>query len=469
MDDDASIAELVSLESPSESSVCDVLEARMRAGQIYTAMNAMLLAVNPFERLPAVYSDAVLTRYLEPDPSLPPHVFRTAAAVHRGAGQGRSQSVVISGESGAGKTETFKRVMQFISAAVANSAGRRGGTDGTASSGRSVEQLLVETVPILESYGNAATVHNPDSSRFGKFVVLHFLDSGALAGVAVRTYLLETTRAVKLGAKERTFHVFHELIAGGRAQAAKAQAAIADGSTSADGTAGADDDNEVPAEEIVYTPRTVQRRFLAQHMVMTPASDDDETAGDSPFATPVKPSVQPTPAKPTPAKRTPAGGATPAGQSRRPSDRLDYLLGFDLLTELKLEPLPNTRFLPAASLELQVPRDDAKGFEGLIKALDAADVPPPEAKELWRATAGCLHLGAIDFLQVRGRRVHGRTVLERACATRGTSGHAMHARLGCPSAPSHLACTRTHTWHAWHACMRACVHACMRACRLVSS
>merc|ERR1712185_252990 len=119
--------------------------------------------------------------------------------------------------------------MQFISAACAQGgprppprtplpAGWSGvRTDVGAHASTSVEALLIETVPILEAYGNATTPHNPDSSRFGKFVVLHFKQSGALAGIDVRTYLLETTRAVRQGDGERGFHVFHQLIAGCRA------------------------------------------------------------------------------------------------------------------------------------------------------------------------------------------------------------------------------------------------------------
>lgn len=155
--------------------------------------------------------------------------------------------------------------MQFISAACgsggsshSSGGGASGGASGgsTTASALSVEQLLIETVPILESYGNACTPHNPDSSRFGKFVVLHFRAHGALAGVAVRTYLLETTRAVRLGAGERGFHVFHELIAGARAQQEK--------------------------RSRVLTPRTVQRAFLNKAL----AEDEEEgsaggaTAGD---------------------------------------------------------------------------------------------------------------------------------------------------------------------------------------------
>lgn len=104
-------------------------------------------------------------------------------------------------------------MIQFISSAT---GGRSGGGDAPGAR-RTVEQLLIDTIPVLESFGNAATVHNPDSSRFGKFVMLHFSDSGGLRGVAVKTYLLESTRAVRTMPGERTFHVFYELVRSGDA------------------------------------------------------------------------------------------------------------------------------------------------------------------------------------------------------------------------------------------------------------
>ena len=390
-------SELTMLDHVSEESVCEVLKARLLAGEAYTSVASMLLAVNPCERWPEVYSEETLARHLGSEAEMPPHVFRTGASAYRGMLTGRNQSVVISGESGAGKTETFKRVMQFLSAAVAMQGGPRsgsGGGVGSASSGdRSVEQLLVETVPILESYGNASTIHNPDSSRFGKFVVLHFREHGGLAGVAVRTYLLETTRAVRLGSDERSFHVFYELLAGGRAQAARATVVRMA--------------SAAPAQQSPMTPRTVQRAFLQR--TMSDISDDWSPEGPAG-------SSQATLASATPARaqareaRAPGwetsdigdgegsgGAASPWTGEGGSHGRLDYLLGFDVLTELRLEPLPRTRFLPPSTVSLPVPRDDAAKFADLIQALDAADVPPPEARELWQATAGCLHLGAIEF------------------------------------------------------------------------
>ena len=201
--------DLTKLGKLSEANVIEALKARLMQDNIYTAVNAMIVAVNPCKMIEGIYSDATLRKYLSSAPDLPPHVYLTAARVHRGVVQGRSQSVVISGESGAGKTESFKRVIQFISLACSPGQAPRG-----PEAGRSIDQLLVETVPVLESFGNASTVHNPNSSRFGKFVMMHFATSGVLVGVSVKTYLLEKTRAVLPGPAERSFHIFYELLRG---------------------------------------------------------------------------------------------------------------------------------------------------------------------------------------------------------------------------------------------------------------
>ena len=142
--------DLTKLGKLSEEAVIGALKERLMQDTIYTAVNAMIVAVNPCKMIDGIYSEATLRKYLGSEPDLPPHVFLTAARVHRGVLQGRSQSVVISGESGAGKTESFKRVIQFISLACSPGQAQKG-----PDAGRSIEQLLVETVPVLESFGTA--------------------------------------------------------------------------------------------------------------------------------------------------------------------------------------------------------------------------------------------------------------------------------------------------------------------------
>uniref|UniRef100_UPI001EAF17EC unconventional myosin-X-like n=1 Tax=Oncorhynchus gorbuscha TaxID=8017 RepID=UPI001EAF17EC len=120
-----------------------------------------------------------------------------------------SQCVLISGESGAGKTESTKLLLQFLSVMSQNSA-------GTAHTERStrVEQAIIQSSPIMEAFGNAKTVYNNNSSRFGKFIQLHFSQSGNIQGGCIIDYLLEKNRVVRQNPGERNYHIFYALLAG---------------------------------------------------------------------------------------------------------------------------------------------------------------------------------------------------------------------------------------------------------------
>ncbi|XP_052210174.1 myosin-15 isoform X2 [Diospyros lotus] len=120
--------------------------------------------------------------------------------------EARSQSILVSGESGAGKTETTKLIMQYLTFV----GGRSAGDDGT------VEQQVLESNPLLEAFGNARTVRNDNSSRFGKFVEIQFDANGRISGAAIRTYLLERSRVVQITDPERNYHCFYQLCASGR-------------------------------------------------------------------------------------------------------------------------------------------------------------------------------------------------------------------------------------------------------------
>ncbi|KAK8473010.1 hypothetical protein PHAVU_001G040501 [Phaseolus vulgaris] len=114
---------------------------------------------------------------------------------------GKSQSILVSGESGAGKTETTKLIMQYLTFV----GGRAAGDD------RTVEQQVLESNPLLEAFGNARTVRNDNSSRFGKFVEIQFDSNGRISGAAIRTYLLERSRVVQITDPERNYHCFYQL------------------------------------------------------------------------------------------------------------------------------------------------------------------------------------------------------------------------------------------------------------------
>ena len=132
---------------------------------------------------------------------LPPHVFKIAKAAYASMCRtGGAQSVLISGESGAGKTETTKLCMSCLA-------------EISGSSGKSTESAL-ESGILLEAFGNAKTVRNNNSSRFGKMMRLHFDQRGVVAGAFIKTYLLEKTRSVAITDPERNYHVFYQLCAG---------------------------------------------------------------------------------------------------------------------------------------------------------------------------------------------------------------------------------------------------------------
>uniref|UniRef100_A0A0E0BA33 Myosin motor domain-containing protein n=1 Tax=Oryza glumipatula TaxID=40148 RepID=A0A0E0BA33_9ORYZ len=138
---------------------------------------------------------------------LSPHVFAVTDASYRAmVSEDRSQSILVSGESGAGKTETTKLIMRYLTFVGGRSTGDI----------RSVEQQVLESNPLLEAFGNARTVRNDNSSRFGKFVEIQFDKSGRISGAAVRTYLLERSRVVQISESERNYHCFYQLCASGQ-------------------------------------------------------------------------------------------------------------------------------------------------------------------------------------------------------------------------------------------------------------
>ncbi|OMO86451.1 hypothetical protein COLO4_21149 [Corchorus olitorius] len=184
------------------------LERRYALNDIYTYTGSILIAVNPFTKLPHLYNVHMMEQYRgAPFGELSPHVFAVADVSYRAMmNEGRSQSILVSGESGAGKTETTKLIMQYLTFV----GGRAAGDD------RTVEQQVLESNPLLEAFGNARTVRNDNSSRFGKFVEIQFDANGRISGAAIRTYLLERSRVVQITDPERNYHCFYQLCASGK-------------------------------------------------------------------------------------------------------------------------------------------------------------------------------------------------------------------------------------------------------------
>ncbi|EPS72869.1 hypothetical protein M569_01887, partial [Genlisea aurea] len=188
-----------------EPGVLHNLKSRYDINEIYTYTGNILIAVNPFQRLPHLYDIHMMEQYKGAAfGELSPHPFAVADAAYRlMMNEGISQSILVSGESGAGKTESTKLLMRYL----AYMGGR------SAAEGRSVEQQVLESNPVLEAFGNAKTVRNNNSSRFGKFVEIQFDQKGRISGAAIRTYLLERSRVCQVSDPERNYHCFYMLCA----------------------------------------------------------------------------------------------------------------------------------------------------------------------------------------------------------------------------------------------------------------
>ncbi|KAL8548030.1 hypothetical protein ACS0TY_007361 [Phlomoides rotata] len=188
-----------------EPGVLQNLAARYQLNEIYTYTGGILIAINPFQRLPHLYDLHMMEQYKgAPFGELSPHVFAIADIAFRAMiNEGKSNSILVSGESGAGKTETTKMLMRYLAY-----LGGRKGTEG-----RTVEQQVLESNPVLEAFGNAKTVRNNNSSRFGKFVEIQFDKHRRISGAAIRTYLLERSRVCQISDPERNYHCFYLLCA----------------------------------------------------------------------------------------------------------------------------------------------------------------------------------------------------------------------------------------------------------------
>ncbi|KAG9452018.1 hypothetical protein H6P81_004922 [Aristolochia fimbriata] len=201
----AGVDDMTKLAYLHEPGVLQNLASRFALNEIYTYTGNILIAVNPFQRLPHLYDIHMMEQYKgAPFGELSPHLFAIADACYRAMiNEHGSQSILVSGESGAGKTETTKMLMRYLAF-----MGGRSGTEG-----RTVEQQVLESNPVLEAFGNAKTVKNNNSSRFGKFVEIQFDKFGKISGAAVRTYLLERSRVCQVSNPERNYHCFYMLCA----------------------------------------------------------------------------------------------------------------------------------------------------------------------------------------------------------------------------------------------------------------
>jgi len=197
----------------SESAVLHNLRERYTSTLIYTYSGLFCIAVNPYKRLP-IYGMNVVKKYKgKKKNEVPPHLFSIADNAYSNMLQDReNQSCLITGESGAGKTENTKKVISYFALVAACSAG----ADKVEDDGKgSLEDQIVQCNPVLEAYGNAKTTRNNNSSRFGKFIRIHFGPTGKIAGCDIETYLLEKSRVTyQQPGIERNYHVFYQLLCG---------------------------------------------------------------------------------------------------------------------------------------------------------------------------------------------------------------------------------------------------------------
>eukprot|EP00697_Spironema_sp_BW2_P016732 gnl/Spiro4/8126_TR4286_c0_g1_i1.p1 gnl/Spiro4/8126_TR4286_c0_g1~~gnl/Spiro4/8126_TR4286_c0_g1_i1.p1 ORF type:complete len:1210 (+),score=449.32 gnl/Spiro4/8126_TR4286_c0_g1_i1:55-3684(+) len=193
--------DLVKLDQVNSPSIIHNMRLRAKEFLIYTNVGDILISINPYKRLP-LYTPEVVEQYQYGDPlKLPPHPYSIADACYKNIiKEEQNQSVIISGESGAGKTEATKIILQYLAEVAGSVSG--------------VEQKMLVANPVLESFGNAKTVRNNNSSRFGKWMEVHFDRSSRICGCRIVNYLLEKCRVVLQGPNERNYHIFYQLLAG---------------------------------------------------------------------------------------------------------------------------------------------------------------------------------------------------------------------------------------------------------------
>lgn len=227
------VEDMAELTCLNEASVLHNLKDRYYSGLIYTYSGLFCVVVNPYKRLP-IYTEKVIELFKgKKRHEVPPHVFAIADTAYRSMLQDREdQSILCTGESGAGKTENTKKVIQYLAfVAASNRTSQRQSVSAVPDGGKNVDILkqnkdfnlgelenqLLQANPILEAFGNAKTIKNDNSSRFGKFIRINFDSSGYISGANIETYLLEKSRSVRQAESERGFHIFYQFLLGANA------------------------------------------------------------------------------------------------------------------------------------------------------------------------------------------------------------------------------------------------------------
>ncbi|XP_056144822.1 unconventional myosin-Ib isoform X4 [Lampris incognitus] len=204
LDNMIGVGDMVLLEPLTEDSFIENLRNRFDHNEIYTYIGSVVISINPYRSLPIFTPDKVEEYRNRNFYELSPHIYALADEAYRSLrDQDKDQCILITGESGAGKTEASKLVMSYVAAVC-----------GKGQEVNKVKEQLLQSNPVLEAFGNAKTVRNDNSSRFGKYMDIEFDFKGDPLGGVISNYLLEKSRVVKQPRGERNFHVFYQLLSG---------------------------------------------------------------------------------------------------------------------------------------------------------------------------------------------------------------------------------------------------------------
>ena len=200
------VDDLCLLDTLSEDAIVQNLVSTSKNDRIYTFIGPVLISVNPFRSISGLYTPELIRKYRGRYAwELAPHVYAVAEDTYRALmSSHRDQCILITGESGAGKTEAAKKVMEYVAAV----------SPVVAATDVNVKDRLLQSNPVLEAFGNAKTLRNNNSSRFGKYMTIHFDYEGRPVGGRITNFLLEKPRVVAPAKNERSFHIFYLLLAG---------------------------------------------------------------------------------------------------------------------------------------------------------------------------------------------------------------------------------------------------------------